>query len=337
MANTLLTDIVIPEIYADYTSVEGPEKTAFFDAGIAVQNALLNNAANEGGKIAHVPFWKDLDASVEPNYSTDASGDTAVPAKVTAGEQIARKAFMNKGFSSADLAAEMAGSDPMQRIRDRFGMYWRRQWQRKVLACLDGVLADNVANDSGDMVNDISIEDGLNATDANLFSRKAFTGAGFTLGDQFESTSAISVHSVVYNRMVDNDDIEFIPDSQGRLTIPTFMGRRVIIDDGMSVVAGATSGFKYTSVLFGQGVIGYGEGSPRVPVEIEREAAQGNGGGIETIWERKQWLLHPFGFQFLSATVSGQSPTNAELALAANWDRVVDRKNVPLAFLITNG
>jgi hypothetical protein len=246
-------------------------------------------------------------------------------------------AYLNQAYSAADLAGELAGSDPMQRIRNRFGRYWQRQWQRRTVACMQGILADNVANNDGDMVNDIATEDGNNATADNLFSRSAFTGAAFTLGDQFESTSAIAVHSVVYKRMVDNDDIEFIPDSQGRLTIPTFMGRRVIVDDGMPVEAGGTSGFKYTSILFGEGAIGYGEGSANVPVEVDRNPLQGDGGGVESLIERKSWLIHPFGFA-IDATPAAQSFSLAELRAAATWSRVVDsRKNVPFSFLVTNG
>lgn len=336
MALTQLSDVIIPEVYESYTAVDNPERTAFFESGVAVRNGMLDAKANEGGDILNVPFWNDLDPDAEPNLSSDNAASSATPQKITAGKQIAQMAYLNQAYSSADLAAEIAGSDPMQRVRNRFGRYWQRQWQRRVVNSLSGILADNVTNDSGDMVEDVSIADGANATADNLFSRSAFTGAGFTLGDQFESTSAIAVHSVVYKRMVDNDDIEFIPDSQGRMTIPTFMGRRVIVDDGMPVEAGGTSGSVYTSVLFGEGAIGYGEGSARVPVEVERKALQGDGGGVEILIERNSWLLHPFGFA-VTATPSANSFSLAELTSAATWDRVVPRKTVPLAFLRTNG
>ena len=342
MANTLITDVIVPELYMGYQAVDYPEKTAFFDSGVAVRSAIFDQLANGGGRIEHIPFWKDLDSTSEPTYSTDATTDVAVPEKVVAGEMIARKAFLNQQYSTADLAAELAGSDPMQRIRNRFGTYWMRQWQRRLIKSLSGVYADNVANDSSDMVKNVSGATNADVTSATVFSRSAFTGAAFTSGDHFDDYAAIAVHSVVYKRMVDNDDIDFIPDSQGNLTIATFMGRRVIVDDGMPYTAAGGSGSgdtaaKYTSILFGTGAVGYGEGSPRVPMEIEREALQGNGGGIEIIVERKQWIIHPFGFQFKSTTVTGQSPTWANLVLATNWDRVVERKNVPIAFLVTNG
>jgi hypothetical protein len=110
-----------------------------------------------------------------------------------------------------------------------------------------------------------------------------------------------------------------------------------MVDDSMPVVAGTTSGFKYTSALFGEGVIGYGENLPKVPVEVYRRPDQANGGGIEQLWERKSMVIHPFGHKFNSTTVAAQSATLAELKLAANWTRVIERKNTPLAFLITNG
>lgn len=342
MANTLISDVIVPEIYMGYQAVDYPEKTAFFESGVAVRSPMFDQLAAGGGKIEHVPFWKDLDSTSEPTYSTDATTDVATPEKIVAGEMVARKAFLNKSYSTADLAAELAGSDPMQRIRNRFGTYWMRQWQRRLIKSLTGIYADNVAANSGDMVKDVSGTTNADVTSATVFSRSAFTGAAFTSGDHFDDYAAIAVHSVVYKRMVDNDDIDFIPDSAGNLTIATFMGRRVIIDDGMPFTAAAGSGAgdaaaKYTSILFGSGAVGYGEGSARVPVELDREPLQGNGGGIEIIVERKQWIIHPFGFKFDSTTVTGQSPTWANLIRSDNWSRVVERKNVPIAFLVTNG
>jgi hypothetical protein len=113
------------------------------------------------------------------------------------------------------------------------------------------------------------------------------------------------------------------------------MGLRIIVDDNFTVTAGTTDGFKYTTVLFGNGAFGYGEGTPEVPMEVKREALQGNGGGVEYIGERKTWTLHPFGFQ-ATGTPAADSFSLTELAAAASWSRIVDRKSVPLAYIVTN-
>lgn len=337
MAVTRLSDIIDVTVFQDIPAVDSPELTAFYDSGVVIRNELLDGLANSPGKTSELPFWKDLDATSAPNISTDNPATIATAENVVQGEQITRKLQLNKGWGEADLAGERAmGGDAMTRIRARTDTYWRRQWQRYLVAASNGVLADNVANDSGDMVQDVASESIAGQTVDTKFTRANFTEAAFTLGDAFEEIQAIGVHSVVYKTMVNNDDIDFIPDSEGKMTIPTFMGRRIIIDDGMTVTAGGTDGFKYTSVLYGEGAFGWGEGMAQVPVEVEREATQGNGGGVETLWTRKTHIIHPFGFQFLSASVASESATLAEMALAANWGRVIERKNVPLAFLITN-
>lgn len=334
MAITQLSDVIVPEVYQTYAAVNSPEKTAFYQSGIIVSNEGLNAKANEGGETLNVPFWKDLDANQEANRSNDTE-TSATAQKVTTGKQIARVAYLNQGYKSADLTGEIAGSDPMQQVRNRFGSYWMKQWQRRLIASTNGILADNVANDSSDMVVNVAADIIGSQSADTRFNRDVFTEAAYTMGDAATNLSAIGVHSAVMQQMVKNDDIVYIPDSQGNLTIPTYMGLRVIVDDGHTVTAGTTSGFKYTSVLFGQGAFGYGEGTAKTPVELEREASQGNGGGVETLWERKTWLLHPFGFAVGTAPTD-VSYSQAELAAAATWDRVVERKNVPLAYLVTN-
>jgi hypothetical protein len=79
-----------------------------------------------------------------------------------------------------------------------------------------------------------------------------------------------------------------------------------------------------------------GEGVPKVAAEVNRTPMAGNGGGMESIWERKTWILHPFGFEWIEsgAALAEFSPTLADLRLAAHWNRItVSRKQVPLAFI----
>lgn len=336
MATVQLADIIDVTVFQDLPAVNSPEKTAFFQSGVVTRNALLDSIATAAGKTAELPFWKDIDATVAPNLSNDNPASLATPDKIVQGEQLARKAFLNKGLSATDLASEIAmGPRAMEHIRNRVDMYWMRQWQRRLIASCNGVLADNVAANSSDMVVDVAVEAIASQTASTRFNRDSFTDAVYTMGDAAESLRAIAVHSAVMKQMVKNDDIVYIPDSQGQLTIPTYMGLRVIVDDGLPVTAGTTSGFKYTSVIFGEGAFGWGEGAPLNPVEVEREASQGNGAGIETLWTRKTWLLHPFGYKN-TGTPAAVSFSLTELAAATTWERVIERKNVPISFLVTN-
>lgn len=346
--STQITDIIDVEIFAALPAVDGPEKTAFFESGIVVQNGLLNSIAAGPGKVGELPFWRDLDATNAPNLSNDDPSDVATPDKIIQGSQVCYKAFLNQSWGKYDLASELAmGPKAMDRIRQRTDTYWKRQWQRRLIATVNGVLTENIATDGGDMVHVAAGLTNADITANTVFTRENFTSSVFTLGDAFETLAAIGVHSIVYKRMVDNDDIIMMPDSQGMLKIPTYLGYRVIIDDSLPVTpaAGAAPGDaapRFTSVLFGVGAFGFGEGMPEVPVEIDRNPAVGGGGGLESLWTRKTWILHPFGFKQNTITgppavPDGESFSLAELATAGVWSRVVERKNVPMAFLVTNG
>lgn len=345
MAKVRLADVIDEVVYMDLESEIKPEKTAFFESGVVISDPLATQLANADGQTGVLPFWLDLDPDSEPNYSSDLDTE-ATPEKVSQGEQATRKSFLNKGWSAMNLARELqTGTDAMRHIKNRFDTWWVRQWQRRVVATTKGIFNANVAGNvtadgsAGDMVYDISQETTVGLSSANYFSRSAFTTAVYTLGDYADQLSAILVHSVIMKRMVDNDDIDFILDSEGKATIPTYMGHRVIVDDGSPVIAGTTSGFRYVSTLFGQAVFAYGEGSPLYPMEMDRNPQSGHGGGEEQIWERKTWLIHPVGHSNLGAEVNGNglSQNLADLADETNWTRTHFRKSVPVAFLVTNG
>lgn len=336
MPDTRLSDIVDVTVYQDLDPVNSPETTAFYDSGVVVRDPMLDDLAAADGKTAELPFWNDLDADSEPNYSSDDPDDEASPDKIEQGEQIARKAFVNKGYSAMDLTRELAmGDDALQHVRNRFGTYWMRQHQRRLIAASRGVFADNIANNGGDMSHDIAAESTGGQSAATRWSKNAFIDAAFTMGDRVDGVTAIGVHSMVAKQITEENGAEDVRDSEGNLLYQTYLGRRIIVDDGLPAIAGATSGVKYMSVLFGPGAFGWGEADPIVPVEVDRSARSGNGGGQEELWERKTWLLHPAGYQ-QTGTPSGMSFNLAELRTENVWGRVVPRKKVPLAFLWTN-
>src|SRR5215217_5617645 len=197
MAVTRLSDAFVYPVYMSYTALNSPEKTAFWESGIVASNDMMNAIARGPGKTVEMPFWNDLDADIEPDYTNDDPADIATPSKVTSGNQIARRSFLHKSWADMDLVAELAGSDPLQLIRNRFGTYWQRQWQRRLIATVKGVIADNVANDASDMGLDIS------AVGDGKFNSGAFTTASFTMGDATGGLRAIAVHSKIAANMTE--------------------------------------------------------------------------------------------------------------------------------------
>lgn len=338
MAATQLSDIVEPKVFLSYVQRYTLEKSLLVSSGVLIRDSAFDELLVGGGRTFDMPSFSPLDP-VEPNQSTTDPTDKSTPNKIATKKQNAIRHNRNQSWSSMDLTRQLAGADPIAAIGNAVGDYWIGQDQRMLISSITGVLADNIANDSADMVVEAyTAADAVSgaATGAQLFTRTNFVAACFSMGDRQEAITAIAVHSVVYRQMIDNDDIAYIPDSSGNPTIPTYLGRFVIVDDAMPVDLTTPANPRYTSYLFGSGVFGWGEHPPVVPVATDRSEDTGNGGGQETLYYRRQMILHPGGFAYTEpADADGKSPANSDLQSGANWNRVFERKRVPLAALIT--
>ena len=325
MAYTKISDIIIPEVFNSYFVEKTMEKANFYLGGIIQNDAGLDTLAQTGGTLINMPFFNDLSGdSEELSDSTPLSVNN-----IGTSSDKARLQMRGKAWGSNDLAKALSGADPMAAIGDLVSDYWARDYQSVLINSLNGVLADNIANDGEDMVNNVAIEDGNNGTP---FSADVFVDGQATFGDALGGISGIGMHSDTYYKLLKNDPTSFDRPSQGALSIETYRGLRVVVSDTLPKVAGTTSGFKYTTVLFGNGAFGYGQGGAPVPVETDRDTLQ----GTDILITRTHFLMHPMGIKWTEGSVAGITPTKAELGTAANWDRVYERKAIKLAYLIHN-
>lgn len=338
MATVQLANIYEPTAFNAAVQEAAIEKNAFLASGVLTRDPRIDGMVSTGGMVGELPNFNPL-TNDEPDYVTDNPASSSTPANISSGTQIYRLANQHKSWSTMDLARQLSLSDPLGAITSRIGNYWAVNTQQRVVSTSMGVLADNVANDASDMVVDVSIATGLTAAAANLIHADAVVDAMATLGDAAGTVTAIGMHSVPYTTLQKLNLITFIPDARGEINIPTYLGLRVIVDDKLDVVAAATNGFIYTTVLFGQGAFGYGTSPVLTPSELERLASAGDGGGQDILHYRNSEIIHPQGFAFASSGIAqGVSATRVNLADATQWDRIyTERKNIPLAFLRTNG
>ncbi len=329
---TILSDVVFRDELRDYMRVNTAERTAFFESGILTNNNDMSTLLASPSNTFTIPWWVDLDASIEPNYSNDVYTDIAVPLSVTSASMQARAAYLNEGWNAMNLVKNITNQDPLEFVASRLTSYWQRQAQRRAIATTIGVYNDNVANDGGDMV----IDAGGTINAAAIIRAKA------TMGDysgQLGGLSVIAMHSAVQTELQILNLIDFTPLADQIPEFGRFQGMRVVVDDSMPVI-GTGADAKYLSVIFGPGALGYAEEQADNDIRYTEEEERGNGGGAETLWTRRNFVIHPLGYSFLSTTITGTPTTTrpvsanwADLALATNWDRKFDRKQVPLAFV----
>lgn len=323
---TRISDVIVPEIFNPYVIKRSNEKSALFQSGI-VGGFELDFPLNEGNRYFHAPFWKDLTGEDENLEDTD--GWALTPTKISSDKDMATQLFRGKAWSATDLSKTMSGDDPLSAIAELVSSYWARRYQTALISTLTG--AFEVIKDTH--VNNLAIEDGNAATAGNLANAGAIVDTISKLGDAHEVLTGIAMHSVVYFNLVKQNLIETVRDADGTVLYRTYMDKVVIVDDGLPVVAGGTSGKKYTTYLFGQGAIGYAEGSPEVPTETDRDKLAGE----DILINRRHFVLHPRGIKFTNNTVSKVAPSNAELALAANWSKVYEDKDIRMVAMVTNG
>ena len=346
MAVTKIADVVVPEIYTPYKQLVTEQKSALIQSGVVARDASIDTLLNGGGLTFNTPSWKDLDND-EENTSTDNEASFSTPKKIGTVTEISVRLNRNQSWSAMDLAADLAGSKPMTAIGNRVGYYWTRRLQAMFIATMQGVFADNAAAPTGtehvqnDLTNNIS--GAAYSAGVTDFSAEAFIDTAVTMGDSAEALGMCFMHSIVYARAQKNNLIDFIPDANGVVNIPTFLGRRVIVDDGLPNPAGSgaaqTAAGIYHTWLFGGGAVRYGVGTPETPFETDRLPSAGDGGGQEVMYDRVQWCLHPVGHAYVGTPPNG-GPTNAattnNLAAATSWRRVfTERKQIKIARLIT--
>ncbi len=340
MALVQLSDVIFYDAFTDYVVVNSVALSAFVQSGVIVEDPFLNEFLAGQGQVANLPFYNDLaDTEASVGSDDDFGTDDLVPDNISTGEQIVVRNNRNHAWSASDLVSALIGNDPMAVIAGRVAAYWSRQLQLRLIASTQGVVADNEANDAGDMVHDISTQAAIGS--ANLFNAEGVIDAVQTMGDHGESSlAAIAMNSVPYARAKKNNLIDFVQDSANPLaaSIPFYNGLRVIVDDGLLADTSATND-TYDTYLYGLGAFRMGQGRQRVPTEVERQALAGRGSGQEYLVSRMQDVLHPWGTAFIdqAGLTDPGGPTNAELAVATAWDRRVDRKLVPLAVLRSNG
>jgi hypothetical protein len=345
MAVTQLSDLtIVPKVFYQSMAQESLNKDVLLTSGVVVRDRQLDEflSGSIGGKTVEVRRLAAL-ADNDPNISTDDPATKAVPDKLGDVSTTAVRQSLNKAWSQMDLAADLYGSDPLGSISGRLSKYWQSVRQTRILQSLQGVLADSVANHSSDLVIDVTGGDALASaaiTEKNFMNSNAIIDAAALMGDRSSDLAVLIVHSAVYATMEKLNLITTEKLSDTNIFISHYMGFRILRDDNTTVELRTPTGGTppppynvYYSYLFGPEAIVVGEGLPKNPVEIQRDALAGNGGGQETIVSRVEWILHPQGYKCgLDVT-----PTPAQLKTAANWTRAYDRKRLKFSCIKSRG
>ena len=308
MAKTKVSDVIVPDVFNPYVVERTAKLSALYQSGIIQRNPRFDTLAASGGRILSMPFWQDLSGDDEV-----LKDDSALSVEnITSGKDQAILLMRGQAWSVNDLADALSGDDPMGAISDLVAGYWARRWQKALISILKGIFAD-------------ALSDNENDESGNSITAELAIDTVQKLGENKDRLTGWMMHSAVEAQLNKNDLIDYVQPSEGSARIRTFLDKPVIVDDDCPFDSP-----NYTTYAFGEGAIALGEGGAPVPTETDRDSLAGD----DILINRRHFILHPRGVKFTDASVTDESPTNAELEDQTNWELVYDAKNCRIAQLV---
>lgn len=326
MPVTKITDVIVPELFNPYVINRTMELSAFFQSGIVVNSPEFDKLASEAARTHNMPFFEDLQGDSEATLEDV----KMTPSKIGSNKDVSTTILRQKMWGSTNLSAALAGTDPAKAIGDLVAAYWARDMQKELIAILAGVFGTTTAGESGTPAAETRMADHIldltkqTSAAAKCISASAFIDACQLLGDAQSQLSGVAMHSATKTYLKKQNLIETERDSTD-VEFETYQGRRVTVDDGCPVDGNGV----YTTYLFGNGAIAYGNGSPVGHVATEVDRDKQTGGGIDYLINRKAFILHPRGIAYTGAVREHvETPLRTELAMAENWNPVYEPKQL---------
>ena len=251
-----------------------------------------------------------------------------------------------KAWVENDFSADVAGTDFMDNVAMQVADYWDEVDQKTLLSILKGIFSmtgdaneEFVSEHTLDICSDAN--SCVQATTLNTAIQKA-------CGDNKDKFSLVFMHSAVATNLENLnliDRLKYTDENgiQRDLTLGTWCGRTVFIDDTMPAVTDDNGEVSYTTYILGDGAFDYVDVGASVPYAMDRDEAKN--GGRTTLYSRQRKIFAPYGINFTKASMATISPTNTELENAQNWELVknaddtlaIDHKSIPIARIISRG
>ncbi|MBD5461503.1 MAG: coat protein [Lachnospiraceae bacterium] len=323
MPITKISDVIVPELFNPYVINRTMELSAFFQSGIVVNSPEFDRLASEAARTHNMPFFEDLQGESEATLEDV----KMTPSKIGSNKDVSTTILRQKMWGATNLSAALAGADPAKAIGDLVASYWARDMQKELIAILAGIFGSYTPEGGtettpmADHILDLSKQ---TKAEAKLISASAFIDACQLLGDAQSQLSGVAIHSATKSYLKKLNLIDTERDSTD-VEFDVYQGRRVTVDDGCPV----TEDGVYTTYLFGNGAIAYGNGSPVGHVATEFDRDKQTGGGIDYLINRKAFILHPRGIAYTGAVREHvETPLRAELSMAENWNPVYEPKQL---------
>ncbi|MCM1227330.1 MAG: phage coat protein [Clostridium sp.] len=331
-----------PQAFGHYVNrIPNSTKTELAKCGAVGSNENARNAlaTQTGSLYSRIPYFGRISGGTSQNND----GNTDITAtNTTTYEQGFVVASRMDSWTERSFSKNItAGVDFMDNVAAQISDYKMEVKQAILLAILEGVFSMATTGTS------VAAKAAKEFIDKHTYDitgnagEDAFVGASTlnkaiqkACGDNKNIFKLVIMHSEVatnlenlrllkYMTYTDKDGV------QRDLTLATWNGRTVLIDDGMPVKEVAKAGdveayTAYTTYVLGEGAIVLDDIGDSVPYEMNRDPK--TNGGQDTLYVRDRYICGVDGISFEKPASCTASASNNDLKTGANWNIINDEK-----------
>lgn len=212
---------------------------------------------------------------------------------------------------------------------------------RFTISIMHSVIATNLEN--------LKLLAYMTYTDANGIERQlelaTWNGRAVIIDDGMPVVEVDATYEVTQDETLDTDKTYYTRSGSAGAYVYTAVEAPDVTDIATYYERTAEGYFKYTTYVLGNGAFDYEDIGAEVPYAMVRD--EKTNGGQTYLYSRQRKVFAPYGISFTKKSMVTNSPTDAELKTATNWELVndgassgkkyFDHKAIPIARIISRG
>lgn len=326
-----------PEVFSGYMLEQPTWNDRIYASGIMVEDNTIMDLIGTKGNVATLPFYVPIDENDDQALNNDGMTDN-VPSEISGGKQTAMMIQRMKAWKAKDFTKELTGAAPMTHVANSVAGYYRQVWTRDLMTTTDAIMqltgmANHITDLSAAGAEAPTAANSIDATTLIYAQQKA-------LGDMADGFGLYIINSYIFAKykalgLVDYNKYTITNAIEREVKLPTIGGLIPLVTDRFTIDTSGTNPV-YKSYIIGQGAfLTCPKNNYEKPYYTDYDPEKA--AGIEKLYTKQGRVIHPNGFSIKADSISGESPTNAELGNKNNWTLKFKEKNIPIGLIKSNG
>ena len=326
-----------PEVFSEFMSENPTWNDAIIASGVLAQDNTIMDLIGEKGNVATIPFYTPIDEQDSQALNNDGETDNT-PAEITGKKQTCMLIQRMKAWKSKDFTKELTGADPMTHVANSVADFYKQVRTRDLMTTVDAVLS---LSGMEKHITDLSLTGEGTVGDVNKIDDTTLIFAQQkALGDSADKMGLLVLNSYIYAKykamgLVDYNKYTIANAVEREVNLPTIGGFIPLVTDRFTVDTTGTNPVYKTYMLGTGSVLTCDKTNYENPYYTDYDPE--TSAGIEKLYTKQGYVLHPNGFSINANKIAKESPTNAELGAKANWSLAFNQKNIRMGVIKSNG